>query len=119
MLIKIIEPDFTFKDNRGELTQLVHCGYSQFNIVSSKSGVVRGDHYHKKNTEVFYVIDGSFAFTASKDGRHETHIFKKGDMFLVPPFVMHSFRYLEDSIVAAVYDIGIERAGHTKDIFTE
>jgi len=55
---------FTFNDDRGTLVQLVHEGYKQMNVVTSKKGVFRGGHYHKMNREVFYIISGHFKFTA-------------------------------------------------------
>lgn len=119
MLIEILKPDFEFTDERGELVQICREGYKQFNIVFSKGNVLRGDHYHKENNEVFYVVSGTFEFVASKDGETEKYTFKKGDMFLVPPYVMHSFNYLEDSLIAAMYDLGVEHKDGTKDIYTE
>jgi len=119
MLIEILEPDFAFEDERGELVQLAREGYRQFNVVFSKGGVIRGNHYHKENNEVFYVMSGSFELSAQKDGASEAYVFKKGDMFKVPPFVMHSFNYLEDTWVAAMYDKGVEHADGTKDIYAE
>ena len=40
-------------------------------------------------------------------------------MFLVPPYVMHSFKYKEDSLLVAMYDLGVEYEDGTKDIHTE
>lgn len=117
MLIELMKPDFVFDDGRGSLRQLVHEGYSQFNIVFSKKGVFRGGHYHKENNELFYVINGSFEFVASKGQVVEKYTFTEGDMFLVPPYVIHSFSYKEDSLLAAMYDIGVENMDGTKDIY--
>lgn len=118
-MIERLEPDFTFQDKRGALYQLVHEGFRQFNLIFSGAGVLRGDHYHKENTEAFFVVSGSFELTVRRDGTEETYMFQKGDMFLVPPYVTHSFRYLEDTWVASMYDQGVERADGTKDIYTE
>lgn len=117
-MIERLEPDFEFQDERGSLTQLIHEGFKQFNIIFSKAGIRRGDHYHKKNTEAFFVISGSFELTVQKDEKRETCIFKAGDMFLVSPYVLHSFFYFEDSLVASMYDIGVEFLDGTKDIYT-
>ena len=119
MLIEFIKPDFSFDDERGSLRQLVSKGYTQFNIVTSKSGVIRGNHYHKENRELFYVISGSFALDVSKDGISEHYEMKEGDMFLVPPYVMHSFYYTEDTCLAGLDDLGVEHSDGTKDIYTE
>lgn len=119
MLIEILSPDFKFSDERGCLTQLVHQGYNQFNIIFSKKDVVRGNHYHKENREVFFVITGSFKVIAEKDGQKEEYTFKASDMFLIPPYVMHSFYYIEDTWLASMYDIGVEHSDGSKDIYTE
>ena len=64
MLIERIEKDFEYVDDRGTLTQLVRKGYSQINIVTSKGGVFRGGHYHRLNTEAYYIIKGKCKVTA-------------------------------------------------------
>lgn len=115
-LIQILKPDFTFSDERGTLTQLVHHGYNQVNVIFSNKNVLRGNHYHEHNTEVFYIISGCFDLTAKKDGLTETYHFKAGDMFLVPPFVLHSFFYTENTLLVSMYDKGVELADGTKDI---
>lgn len=117
MLIEILKPDFIHEDERGRLTQLVHEGYSQFNIVSSKKGVLRGDHFHKENREAFYVISGRFRLEAEKDGVKESYTFTQGDMFVIPDHVIHSFYYEEDTVLAIMYDKGVEKDDGTKDIF--
>lgn len=118
MLIEILSPDFIHEDERGRLTQLVHEGYEQFNIIFSKKDVLRGDHFHKENKETFYVISGKFRLDAEKDGERESYTFSEGDMFLIPEYVMHSFYYEEDTWLASMYDKGVEKLDGTKDIFT-
>lgn len=117
-MIQILKPNFEFEDERGTLTQLVREGFSQFNIIFSKAGVSRGNHYHKENQEAFYVILGRLVLTAKKEGKTERYTFSQGDMFLVPPFVKHSFFYETDTLLASMYSNGVERPDGTKDIFT-
>ena len=108
MLIERISPDFEHKDERGTLTQLVRRGYSQVNVVTSKGGVFRGGHYHKLNTEAYYIVKGSCKVTARKDGEVESEVFKEGDFFRIGPFVSHDFDYIEDSILVTMYSLGVE-----------
>lgn len=117
-MVEILQPDFEFEDERGKLTQLVREGYSQFNIVFSKAGSFRGSHYHKKNRETFYVIFGRFDVTLEKDGQSKTLTFSQGDMFLIPPMVSHNFFYHSDTLLACMYNIGVEYSNGEKDIFT-
>lgn len=118
MLIQILKPDFKHIDERGILTQLVREGYTQVNVVESRAGTFRGGHYHKKNNEAFYVVSGQFTFTAQKKGESETHVFSSGDMFLVPPYVLHGFDYITDTLLISLYDVGVENHDGTKDIYT-
>lgn len=118
-MITVIKPDFVFEDERGTLVQLVHEGYNQINVVTSKAGFVRGNHYHKLNREGFYVVEGAFTLEAKLRGKKEKHEFKKGDMFIIEPNVIHTFDYHEDSTLVAFYDKGVELPDGTKDIIPE
>lgn len=119
MLINILTPNFEFEDERGKLVQLIREGYKQFNIIFSNKNVERGDHYHKENSEAFYIITGKINLRTERDGILEEYTFTKGDMFEIPPFVIHSFYYTEDTWLASMYSNGVELANGEKDIYTE
>lgn len=120
MLINFIKTDFNFSDDRGSLTQLVHDGWKQVNYITSIAGAIRGNHYHKENVEAFYVISGRFKLTAQKinDSQTEEYEMKAGDFFVVQPNINHSFEYLEDTQLISMYDIGVEKADGSKDIYS-
>jgi len=115
MMVTILKPDFIYCDERGNLTQLVHEGYAQVNVVRSQKETERGGHLHRDNAEVFYVVEGSFDLRAWQGTDEETYRFSGGDMFRIERNVAHSFIYLEDTILVALYDKGIESGGE-KDI---
>ncbi len=118
MLIERIKPDFVYTDGRGMLTQLVRRGYSQVNVVISKEGIFRGGHYHKLNTEAYYVIQGKCKVTAYTGDVRESEIFCAGDFFRIGPNVTHDFTYMEDSILVTMYSLGVELDGGLMDSFT-
>ena len=119
MLIEMIKPDFVFENEAGSLKQLVHDGWKQFNVITSVAGAVRGNHYHKYNDEGFYIIQGSFKLTVWKGDEKEEYLIKTGDMFLVRPFVFHTFEYIEDTVLVSMYSNGVEISTEEKDIWTE
>ncbi|MDR1001451.1 MAG: cupin domain-containing protein [Clostridiales bacterium] len=118
MLIQTIKPDFTFTDERGSLTQLVHMGYEQVNVLISKAESFRGGHYHKISTEIFYVVSGRVHLEAKKGDITENYTFSQGDMFEIPPLVVHGMSFDEDCVKVAMYDICVEKADGTKDIYS-
>ena len=119
-LVKIIEPDFVYEDERGLLSQLTHNPYGQINAVFTKKGAVRGNsHYHKFTKEAFFVISGKVDVFVSLDGQNESYTFKTGDMFVIPENVRHTFVYLEDTYLVVMYTIPVEKEDGTKDIFND
>ena len=119
-LIEILTPDFTFTDDRGTLTQIVHEGFSQVNAVFTKAGKIRGNfHYHEHTKELFFVIKGKIEFTAKYNGACENYTFSDGDMFMVNENVRHTFSYREDTYLVALYTNPVEREDGTKDIIPD
>ena len=119
MIMERLKVDFSHKDERGDLTQLFRRGYSQVNVVTTKSGVVRGGHYHRMNTEAFYLVQGKCKVTASINGEIEVETYEGGDYFRIGPYVMHDFEYLEDTIMVTMYSFGVELDNGTMDMYTE
>lgn len=117
-LIENIKVDFNFCDSRGSLTQLVHNGQEQVNVLITHAGVERGGHYHKISNESFYVIKGSVQVTAKKDEIVEKHLFRENDFFRIKPFVVHSMYFPEECILVAMYDKSVELDNGTKDIYS-
>ena len=117
MLYEIMEPNFQNIDKRGGLVQLVRDGYSQVNFIYSKAGSVRGGHYHHRNTEVFYVVRGSFDLVLEHYSGKETYKFQAGDMFKVFPEVKHTFYYSEDTELISLYNYGVELSDGEMDIY--
>lgn len=119
-LVEILKPDFVFEDERGMLSQITHEPFAQVNAVYSKKGALRGNyHYHKTTKEVFFIVSGEIKLLLCLDGEKEEHIFKNGDMFLIPENVRHSFEFLEDTYLVAFYTSRVELEDGTKDIISD
>lgn len=119
MQIEWLKPDFVFENDSGCLKQLVHDGWKQVNVITSRAGSIRGGHYHKFNQEGFYVIKGRFLLTVWNGSEKETYEMKEGDMFLIPPYVFHTFEYREKTILVSMYSEGVELSKTEKDIWTK
>ncbi len=119
MLIEYMKIDFEFENENGLLIQLVRDGWKQVNVIFSKTSGVRGGHYHKFNTECFYIYSGKFNLKAWKDDIEENYQMKAGDMFMIKPYVFHIFEYLEDTLLVSMYSRGVELSETERDIWTE
>lgn len=120
-MIRKLNVDFSQTDSRGTICQILSIPNSQVNYLFTKKETKRGGHYHKKNKEYFFIINGKVrisAYPAEHPEEKEEFIFALGDLFMVEPFTMHSFDFLDDTQMIVIYDLGIE-SGSEKDIYTE
>lgn len=117
MLVEKIKPDFVLENTKGKLVQLVREGFCQVNVIYSPKGGVRGNHYHKLNTEAFYIVSGKVKLTLQYQEEKENTIFQTGDMFLIHKGYHHIFEYLEDTILISMYDKGVELPENQMDIY--
>jgi dTDP-4-dehydrorhamnose 3,5-epimerase-like enzyme len=104
-MIKIIDPYFIFKDDRGFLKGMINFGeWQEINLVYSKSNIIRGNHYHKETEEIFIILEGKIKVTlykiyndtVDKNSKKE-YIFEKEQVFLIEKNVLHIFEVLEDA----------------------
>lgn len=119
-LVEILKPDFVYEDERGILSQITHTPYGQVNSAFTKKGAIRGRfHYHKTTQEIFYIITGAVKVSVYRDDISEEHIFKTGDMFLVPEYVRHNFDFKEDTYMVSFYTSCVELPDGTMDIVND
>ena len=96
-----------FEDERGSLKKVFKKGFIDMDkkveeayVLYSHKGSVRGNHYHKINTEYFFVISGTakVAVKNIKTGYYdEMEIdYKDNIVIIVPPFTIHAFKNEND-----------------------
>ncbi|MDD2482363.1 MAG: WxcM-like domain-containing protein [Lutispora sp.] len=99
-----IEP---FEDARGYLKKTFKKSFFDTNrqieeiyILYSCKGSVRGNHYHKKNMESFFIIKGTakVAIKNVKTGFSQEFDINESDnlLMIVPPYVAHAFKNEKD-----------------------
>lgn len=90
------------EDERGGLMEIINGEPGlQMNILYTKAGFVRGNHYHKRTKEFFFVLEGEIKFvTVDEDTkeRHET-VCPPGDRIEIPPTVRHALKSITDSTI--------------------
>ncbi len=94
------KPYFFVKDNRGSITGISQGQlWEEINYLESKKNTTRGNHYHKKTIEGFFIIDGKIEVSILnlKSKKETKFIAQKGDSFYIEPFELHTFKILEAS----------------------
>lgn len=90
-----------FEDDRGSITDLLNdVAIQHIGLITSKGGMVRGNHYHEKAAQYNFVISGKIEVaTKEPGGEVESTVAVAGTYFLTAPLCQHAMRFLEDSVL--------------------
>ncbi|MBU1076202.1 MAG: cupin domain-containing protein [Spirochaetes bacterium] len=95
-----IKPYFKFNDKRGGITGITQdMTWKEVNFITSKKGYQRGDHYHKRTLECFYIIEGKIKVITEniKTKKKKRVMVKDNDIFVIEPYEIHIFEIIKDS----------------------
>lgn len=97
--MKVDRIQFTKKDNRGEITDiLVKENIDYVTIITSVKGSTRGNHYHMKTDQWVYILIGKIKMlTQMPDGPVAVTILEKGDLAKTGFMERHTMIALEES----------------------
>jgi|TARA_B100001059_G_C17701745_1_gene510511 dTDP-4-dehydrorhamnose 3,5-epimerase-like enzyme len=85
--------DHSFKNDNGEIINLLLQNFTSVALIHSKQGSVRANHYHKTDWHYAYILEGEINyFWRKKNTTNElnSRVFKKNKMFFTPPLVEHA-----------------------------
>jgi dTDP-4-dehydrorhamnose 3,5-epimerase-like enzyme len=95
---------FNSTDPRGSIQGLINFGnWKEINLIKSKSGVIRGKHYHSHTREAFIILKGKIRIKVQHVsenklvGQFETHLVSSEMVFVIEPNTYHEFEVLENS----------------------
>ena len=97
--------NFEYSDKRGKLIEICRdMRWSQMNLLTVKKGFSRGGHYHKRNLELFFMIEGKCAIKIVnlRNRKVSRFIAKEKDVFIVEPYQTHYLKGLKDSKMAVL-----------------
>ena len=90
--VQKIKPAFT--DKRGAIIDILEgVPIKHIGLVTFEKGVIRGNHYHKKQTQYSYLLEGEIKITIRKatGGKVSTKITKPGDFISIPAGFIHTY----------------------------
>ena len=99
---KEITGEKRWEEERGEFAQVAyHEEMHHLAVFEIRKGYSRGNHYHEKKEEVFYLVSGKLrALLVDMDTLdQEEKILRKGDKIRIKPRCGHLFYGLQDALV--------------------
>ena len=105
--MKRLKSNFKFSDKRGLFIEVWKSKrWKRMNYLFCKKGYIRGGHYHKKSSELFFIIEGACEVNVInlKTNKKNKLKVKAEDIFVIEPYELHYIKALRDSKIIAVLD---------------
>ena len=89
----------TFEDSRGFISDIIEQhNFNGATIIFSKSGSIRGNHYHKESIQHIYVLEGKMISRSKKPKEELVEVeISKGDLISHDYNEAHMFEAIEDT----------------------
>ena len=87
-----------FKDKRGYILDISYKeDFNHSALISSNKNSVRANHYHKKTTQITFILNGSCFYFSKKLNQNKTTKvkLKKYDYLITKPNEIHAYKFLE------------------------
>lgn len=93
------------RDERGWILNVLETEIKHVSVIFSKKGAVRGNHFHKVDTQYLYVVSGGFESRSTDVITGQTRVITAvpGDLVKTPPKVAHTETFIEDTVLVAMY----------------
>lgn len=91
-----------FKDHRGEISDILYNQkINHVALINSKKNIIRGNHFHKKSTQITFVTKGKMIYfykdLKKKNSRIVRVILSEKDLIETPPYFAHAYKMLTDN----------------------
>ena len=93
-------------DKRGSIIEIDRGRtWEQFNIVTSKKGSIRGNHYHKNTIELLYCLKGKLEIhlVNLKNKKRQKFRILPGEGIIIELYDAHAVQAIEDSSWTILY----------------
>lgn len=97
----VVPLDDFFRDDRGEILNILLTPITSVARISSKAGTVRANHYHKTDWHYAFLESGQILYFEREIGATvvpEPQIFNSGEMFFTRPNVEHAMLFTQESV---------------------
>lgn len=108
-----------YADLRGTIQPLVDMDMKSCVLISTKTGAVRANHYHRTDWHFCYVISGSIEYYHRPVGSTAlpAHVtVHAGQLFFTPPMVEHAMVFAEETVFVTLGRNSREQEAYEEDV---
>lgn len=108
------------EDARGSIRTIAEGEFRTVQIIESKKGAIRANHYHKIDSHVMYILSGKARYVefgiGADGGAAFEQIMVAGDSVTTPPLNPHGMEFLEDTVMVVASKNARNLESYTADI---
>lgn len=121
MMVTVTKITPAFTDARGSITDILDGHVASTGIITFTKGAVRGNHYHKRQTQYTYMLSGAVELSVRdsriENGPVENVTLNTGDLASIPTHIVHAYRALEDASMLCLTDLSRVAGGYEEDTY--
>lgn len=90
-----------FIDARGSIQTLVQAAITSVQVITSKAGTVRANHWHRADSHYMYIVSGVMTYYHRAVGAQDaptSYTLNAGDLVFTPSNVEHAAEFPEDCV---------------------
>lgn len=112
----------TYKDERGEIIEVAEGEFRAIQIITSKKGSIRSNHYHKKGGHLLYVLSGKMRYVEHWPEPDcpvvlvTEKIVSAGESIFTGPMIPHATEFLEDTVLVCAATITRADGAYEEDL---
>lgn len=108
-------------DNRGQIINVAEGDFKAVQLIHSRKGAIRSNHYHKKGGHWLYVVEGRMMYrempvTSDINPTWQTEReVRKGEKVWSGPMMIHQTEFLEDTTLISCAIGALDHATYEAD----
>ena len=88
-----------YRDERGEIADIAEGDFKSLQLITSKKGSIRSNHFHKTGGHLLYVLSGSMRYVEKQFPFISEKVVSAGESVFTGPQVPHACEFLEDTVL--------------------
>jgi len=107
-----------YKDERGKIIDVSDLEFHGLQIIESKKGSVRSNHYHKRGGHLLYLVSGKMKYEERGVDSEviSLKIINTGESIFTGPNIIHKTTFLEDSVMVCCPTMRRTDGGYLEDL---
>ena len=108
-----------YEDERGKIIDVTDMPFEGLQIIHSKKGSVRSNHYHKKGGHLLYVVSGKMLYEehpVTEPDKISTKILWEGMSVFTGAMLVHKTTFMEDTILVCCPTLKRTEGGYQDDL---